>query len=72
MPKLTSKTKALFAQVLQTISPREETRKKVLPLVKNFLAELNAKLKKHKFRAKAVLGGSYAKDTWLEGDYDVD
>ncbi len=72
MPKLSEKTKTLFADMLQTISPKEETRKKVLSLVQRFLAELNAKLKKHKFRAKAVLGGSYAKDTWLEGDYDVD
>ncbi len=70
--KPSAKTKALFVQVLQDISPQEDTRKKVLPLVKEFLSQLNAQLKKQKLHAKAVLGGSYAKDTWLEGDYDVD
>lgn len=40
--------------------------------VEEFLAKLNKEIKKSRIKAAAVSGGSYAKDTWLKGDYDVD
>jgi tRNA nucleotidyltransferase (CCA-adding enzyme) len=58
--------------VLADITPDRQERASTLKIVNTFLNELNASLKKNKFSAKAVLGGSYAKDTWLKGDYDVD
>ena len=40
--------------------------------VKQFLAELRQQLRKNRINAKPFLGGSFAKNTWLKGDYDVD
>ncbi len=62
----------LLKEVLQDLLPTKDDEKKVLGDVKSFLAELNNQIKKNKIQAKAVLGGSYAKGTWLKGDYDVD
>ncbi len=62
----------LLKEVLADITPGKEERAGTLKLVNDFLKKLNASLKKNKCDAKAVLGGSYAKDTWLKGDYDVD
>lgn len=59
-------------EVLSKIVPSKAERLKVLKSVKSFLDSVNKSLKKNKISAKAVLGGSYAKDTWLSGDYDVD
>jgi len=65
-------TKQMLKEVLSEIHPSREEREETLRLVKAFLSQLNNSLKKNKCSAKAVLGGSYAKDTWLTGDYDVD
>jgi len=40
--------------------------------VRRFLDILTSRLKKQGSDARVVLGGSFAKDTWLKGDYDVD
>jgi tRNA nucleotidyltransferase (CCA-adding enzyme) len=64
--------KPLLKNVLADITPDKNERASTLQRVNAFLKELNASLKKNKCAAKAVLGGSYAKDTWLRGDYDVD
>ncbi|MEM2916472.1 MAG: CCA tRNA nucleotidyltransferase [Candidatus Woesearchaeota archaeon] len=64
--------KQILREVLEEITPSKEERASTLKTVNTFLAELNKSLKKNKLSAKAVLGGSYAKDTWLKGDYDVD
>lgn len=42
------------------------------PVPERFLALLNSLLAKRQVKAEAVLGGSYAKGTYLEGDHDVD
>ncbi len=65
-------TKQILKEVLGEITPGKEERSSTLKTVNTFLKKLNASLKKNRFAAKAVLGGSYAKDTWLKGDYDVD
>jgi len=64
--------KAILKEVLEDITPSKEERKETLSIVNDFLTKLNSSLRKSKASAKAVLGGSYAKDTWLKGDYDVD
>ncbi len=64
--------KPMLKEVLGSITPTPAERKETLKLVNAFLSALNAALKKNRCSAKAVLGGSYAKDTWLQGDYDVD
>lgn len=60
------------SEILSRIVPSKIERSKVLKSVRSFLDSVNNSLKKNKISAKAVLGGSYAKDTWLSGDYDVD
>ncbi len=64
--------KQMLKEVLKEITPCHEERSATFELVESFLSQLNKSLKKNKCSAKAVLGGSYAKDTWLKGDYDVD
>ncbi|MBW2986333.1 CCA tRNA nucleotidyltransferase [Candidatus Woesearchaeota archaeon] len=61
-------TKKILKQVLEEIKPEKEK----VSEVEAFLKKLDAEIKKNKIKAKAVTGGSYAKNTWLKGDYDVD
>lgn len=63
-------TKKLLQEVLERVKPSKEVDREVLEKVNAFVTALNREVKK--VDAKAVLGGSYAKDTWLAGDYDVD
>ncbi|HSU73015.1 MAG TPA: nucleotidyltransferase domain-containing protein [Candidatus Binatia bacterium] len=44
----------------------------VMEDVRRFLDILAYRLKKQGVKARVILGGSFAKDTWLKGDYDVD
>ncbi|MEM3154249.1 MAG: nucleotidyltransferase domain-containing protein [Candidatus Woesearchaeota archaeon] len=62
----------IFKEVLAEIVPSREERQKLFSQVNMFIADLNRELARTRVSAKAVLGGSYAKDTWLSGDYDVD
>jgi tRNA nucleotidyltransferase (CCA-adding enzyme) len=62
----------IFKEVLDEIVPSKDERSQLLSQVNDFLKNLNAELKRVRVQAKAVLGGSYSKDTWLSGDYDVD
>ena len=59
----------LLNKVLKQIRPEQEA---VLKKVDAFLKKLNTELKKQKVAAKAVVGGSIAKDTNLKGDHDCD
>jgi tRNA nucleotidyltransferase (CCA-adding enzyme) len=62
----------IFKEVLSEVVPSKDERGKVISQVNAFLANLNGELKRTRVQAKAMLGGSYSKDTWLSGDYDVD
>ena len=64
--------KKLLNEVLKDILPTKQEREESHKLVTDLFKKLNQSLKKNKLAAKAVLGGSYAKDTWLRGDYDID
>jgi tRNA nucleotidyltransferase (CCA-adding enzyme) len=55
-------------EIIDKIRPSKEERKRFLEVTALFLKLLNPHLKK----ARAVVGGSGAKDTWLSGNYDVD
>lgn len=63
----TTGLKAMLAGVCERITP---TTKPIA--VHDFLTRLNTELKKRKVNAQAQLGGSFAKDTFLAGDHDVD
>lgn len=63
--------KTVLREALASITPTAKDRA-VLTDVKKFLTRLQQELRSRKINAKPVLGGSFAKDTWLAGDYDVD
>ncbi len=54
--------------ILQDIKPTKQEQIKLTQEVNSFLKRLNSKLK----GAKAITGGSFAKNTWLRGNYDID
>ena len=58
----------MLKTVLDSIKPSKEEEKQVKKVVGAFLDKLNKNLKD----AKAVLGGSGAKNTWLKGSHDID
>jgi len=62
-------TDDILGKVLKRIKP---TGTKATKEVKDFLLKLNAKIAKAKIKAKATVGGSMAKDTYLKGDHDCD
>jgi tRNA nucleotidyltransferase (CCA-adding enzyme) len=57
-----------LSKILEKIKPTKKEEEKVNKIVKRFLEKLNKKLVK----ANAVVGGSFAKDTWLKQDHDID
>lgn len=59
----------LLKEVLKEITPKKGELKKD---VDSFVSKINKNLKKSKIKAKAVIGGSFAKDTFLKGDHDCD
>ncbi len=58
----------LLLEVLKEITPERARVKEVHA----FLVRVNAALKEQGVRAKAVFGGSFAKEVWLFNDFDVD
>lgn len=58
----------MLKKVLERIKPDEA----ILIEVDAFVKKLNAEIKKKKIKAKAVVGGSIAKGTFLKNDCDVD
>ena len=61
---------AILRPVLDKIKPGKD--EKTVTEVNEFLKKLEKQLKKLKVKAKPILGGSFAKDTWLISDHDVD
>lgn len=62
----------LMKKILSEVSKGIEPDRKVLTSVDSFVKKLNAAIKKNKIKAKAEVGGSIAKGTFLKNDYDVD
>lgn len=60
--------KRLIDEVAKEIKPSEEEEKQVLDRINSVLIIINKGLK----NAKAILGGSGAKGTWLKGLHDID
>lgn len=54
--------------VLEDVVPSKEESKVLNMAADHFIKKLNSELK----NAKAILGGSVAKNTFLKGDYDID
>ena len=58
----------MLKEVLSEIKPTKKEEADFKRVTTSFLKKLNAKLKD----AKAIIGGSGAKGTWLKGAHDVD
>lgn len=70
MPANTKKMREIVNSVLEEITPHEKD--STLADVQKFLKNISLEAKKLKIKGKPILGGSFAKNTWLKGDYDVD
>ncbi len=60
--------KKILDKVLLDIKPEKDD----VEEVEEFIRNLNKEIRSKKIKARAMAGGSYAKNTWLSGDYDVD
>jgi tRNA nucleotidyltransferase (CCA-adding enzyme) len=60
----------ILDKVFKKIKPKQVETKNFQRITNQFLKKLNSQLKKS--NAKAILGGSGAKDTWLSGSHDID
>ncbi len=60
----------MFEKILKEILPSNEERVRAEKILKDFIEKLSPRLKK--FNAKLVVGGSFAKDTWLRNNFDID
>ncbi len=58
----------MFAKVIEKVKPSQKEEEQVKEKVADFLKKLNKNLK----GAKAQVGGSFAKGTWLAKNHDVD
>jgi len=66
---MSTKIDTITSKVLKQIKPNKA---EMLKQVDVFLKQLEAELKKQKIKAKVILGGSIAKDTFLKGAHDAD
>lgn len=57
-----------YSYILDEIKPSEKEQKKVENLTQAFIKRLDHQL----VAAHATIGGSFAKNTWLKNDYDID
>lgn len=62
------KTKKILQEVLSEIKPKSRKIKEV----DDFIRNLKSRIKQLKISARAIAGGSFAKDTFLKEDHDVD
>ncbi|MEM3073238.1 MAG: CCA tRNA nucleotidyltransferase [Nitrososphaerales archaeon] len=62
----------ILVEARKLCEPDEEERKRVAKVAQEILQKASEVIAKRKIEGKAVIGGSYAKDTWLKGDCDID
>ncbi|MBI2148578.1 CCA tRNA nucleotidyltransferase [Candidatus Woesearchaeota archaeon] len=58
----------MFKRIINKIKPNEKEEQEVKSKVNSFLKILNNKL----LHAEAIVGGSFAKGTWLKNQHDID
>ncbi len=58
----------MFSKVLEKIKPNKKEEQEVKNKVDLFLKKINSKL----LNAEAIVGGSFAKGTWLKNQHDID
>ena len=58
----------MFEKILKKIKPSKKEEEEIQNKVNTFLNKINSKL----LHAKAIIGGSFAKGTWLKEQHDID
>ena len=58
----------MYTKILAKIKPNEKEQLEVSKIVDEFLNKINSKL----INANAIVGGSFAKGTWLKAQHDID
>ncbi len=67
------KTGDILKKVLNGINPSEEELKSINQFLKDFISNLEKKLRAARINAEVFVGGSFAKKTMIKkGDYDID
>lgn len=64
--------KDILKKVKEEIVPDDSYKNKINKEINDFLKKINSLIKLKKLKAKAILGGSFAKDSYLKNDFDVD
>lgn len=67
-----SEMDAVLAEVLRRVTPSQEERERVDATVGRVIEELRKAVAELSLKAEVEVEGSYAKDTWLSNDVDVD
>ncbi|MEM2204894.1 MAG: CCA tRNA nucleotidyltransferase [Candidatus Hadarchaeales archaeon] len=62
----------LYKKILEKIEPTQEERKKAMNLSNSLLSSLSEELLRRGIEAEVRVEGSFAKDTWLRGENDLD
>jgi tRNA nucleotidyltransferase (CCA-adding enzyme) len=62
----------LLARVLRRIEPTEEDRKEAVSLSRRLVSSLSELLRKEGVEGEVRVEGSFARDTWLRGENDLD
>ena len=67
-----TKLDEVLSSARKIVEPDEEERKLISKVAETVLQKARSVIDVKKIEAEAVLGGSYAKDTWLKGECDID
>ena len=62
----------ILNQIRKLIQPTDKQREKLSIITKQVLSSLDQAILENKVNIKRILGGSYAKDTWLNLETDID
>jgi tRNA nucleotidyltransferase (CCA-adding enzyme) len=66
------KAQQIVDEVLMDLKPTAKKEQYLTRVIEEFLQRVNDALKKKKIDAHAIIGGSFAKQTWLVDEFDVD
>ena len=69
---MTSKLERVIMHVLEKVKPNMDEKDLIEKATKFIKRQINIELKRGNFKALVKVGGSVAKDTWLNGEADID
>ena len=69
---MTSKLESVIMHVLEKIKPNMDEKDLIEKAKKLIKSQINVEVQREAFKAVVKVGGSVAKDTWLNGEADID